>query len=185
MKRIFLILIVCLVLPSMLQAQNATFAGVKVNQDKDTFVKALKEKGFTLIKSEKELKDDNGSITMKGKFWKFDDNVVHINYSLITEKVSSIHTTFEHFTSKHYLVQELMNSLDTKYGQRVKVKGTIEEETVYRWLSTGNSNMITISWVVWPEAKLDYFTISYYSDSETEKILKKERAEKNAELDGI
>jgi len=122
---------------------------------------------------------------MKGKFWKFDDNIVHIDYSLITEKISSIHTTFERFTSKQHLVQELMNSLDSKYGRRVRVQGTIEEETVYRWLSIGNSNMITISWVVWPEVKLDYFTISYYSDSETAKILKKEQTEKKAELDGI
>lgn len=167
------------------QTEDMKFSGIPMNQTYSSFVDALKQKGFT--DNVKQLVWDFPGykfITLAGKFWQFDDCEIRVKYSATTDSIASVAVRKQFFSIWYKKVFELMDNLDLKYGERLRLRGDANNSE-YRWFSREPYGMVEVNWLLMEEVGLDQFMIEYFTTEETKVVLKKQIKEKKAELDEL
>lgn len=185
MKKLFCLTLSLLIfITSYAQSDVAKFVGIPLKQSKDLFVKELINKGF-IYKGKKDVVEDGcDAVCLIGKFWKFESCEATVAYSVKTDSVVYVSVFINDYTSNRFLFRELMDNLDLKYGPRTLINED-EYETEYRWLSEHKSYMVQAAKVYLPSVDIDFISIKYFSEEETQKVLKKELIEWKSDFDDL
>ena len=169
---------------SFAQSDVAKFVGIPLKQSKDIFIKELINKGFSYKGKKDVVEEKCDAISLIGKFWKFETCEATVAYSVKSDSVVYVSVFVNDYTSNRFLFRELMDNLDLKYGPRTLINED-EYETEYRWLSEQKSYMVQVAKVYLPSVDIDFISIRYYSEEETQNILKKELSDWKSDFDDL
>lgn len=125
------------VYPSLGFAQDLKFLGIPIEGKLHTFVNKLKEKGYSSIPFFIYNRSYNGFKTknLSGSFWKFPNCYVFPRAIKGSKDVSSV---IIRPRSDYWLKDELIYSLDQKYGRHTEYNSTVNsDEETFIWKVTG------------------------------------------------